>query len=82
MEVIKVKLTLYVKEKCQKLITISLPGKTPLKLKNTPQNQIISISYLLQAQLELVTLLLACYCGSSTMCRRSGNCVDSNRTDF
>ena len=35
MQIILVKLTLYGTEKCQK-ITVSFPGKTPLKFKQMP----------------------------------------------
>ena len=81
MQIILVKLTLCVTEEYKKKITVSFPGKTPLKLKNAPNNQTISFPYLLQAQPALALLLLACNCGSTTMCRRNGNCVDSNPTD-
>ena len=37
MQIILVKRTLYVTEKCKKS-TIAFPGKTPLKLKKYPQN--------------------------------------------
>ena len=53
-----------------------LAAGTGLKLFET-----ISIPYLLQAQPTLVLQLLACYCGSTKVCRRNGNCVDPNHTD-
>ena len=84
LQITLVKLKLYITEKCppkNKYFTVSFAGKTPLKFKNVPKNQTISIQYLQQAQLALVLLLLACYCGSTTMCRRNGNCVDPNQTD-
>ena len=82
MQIILVNRTSYVAEKCQK-ITVSFPGKTPLKLKkiNVPENQAISIPYQLQAQPALALLLLACYCSSTTMCRQNRNCVNPNQTD-
>ena len=30
----------------------------------------------------VLPLVLACYCGSTRMCRRTGKCVDPNQTDF
>ena len=57
----------------QNKFTVSFLGKIPLKLKKIPKkNQTISI---------LVKQLLACYCGSTTLCRGNGNCVDPNHTD-
>ena len=69
-------------QKMPQKITVSLPGKTPaiFEKKNTAKNQTISMPYLLQAQAALA-LLLACYCGSTTMCRRNDNCVDPNKTE-
>ena len=37
--------------------------------------------YLPQAQPALALLLLAWYCGFTTICRRNGNCADPNQTD-
>ena len=55
MQIIVVKLTLYVTEKCRKKekFTVLFPGKTALKLTNTPKDQTISILYLLQANRPL-----------------------------
>ena len=53
-----------------------------VKIKiNTRKNQTISIPYLLHTQSTLVLQYLACYCNSTTMNRRNGNCVDPNHTD-
>ena len=76
MQIILIKLTLYLTEKCQK------EEKSPFNfLAKPPKNQTISIPYLLQAQPALVLQYLACYCDSTTMYRRNGNCVDHNHTD-
>ena len=58
MQIIFVKLTLYVSENVKKN-TVLIPGKPPLKLKNTPKTETktIAIPYLLQAQLVLALLL-------------------------
>ena len=53
---------------------ISWPNPVKIKQKMLlppplPPNQIVSIPYLLQAQPAIALLLLACYCGSTTMCR-------------
>ena len=60
-----------------------IPWQNPVKVKKIPpKNQTLSIPYLLQVQSSLVLLqLLACYCGSTTMCRQDGNCVNPNHTD-
>ena len=69
--------------KMPKNITVLFPDKIPLKLKIPPKNVTVSMLYLLQAQPALAQLLLACCCGSTTMCRRIGNCVDpQTQTDF
>ena len=76
-----VKLTLNVTEKKLQKITVSFPSKLRASFKKCPpppppqNNQTLSIPYLLQA-----LLLLACYCGSTTICRRNGNCEDPNQT--
>ena len=57
MQIILVKLTLYLTEKMPKKnkFTVSFLGKTPFKLKKIPQkDQAISIPYLLQAQSAIV----------------------------
>ena len=59
-------------------ITILFPGETPLHIKKCPENQTLSIPYLLPAQPALPLLLLASFCDSTTMCRRNGNGVDPN----
>ena len=65
MQVILIKLTLSVTEKLKQM---------------PPKNETISIPHLLQAQAALALLLLACYCGSTTMCRWNSYCVDPNQT--
>ena len=95
MQIILVKLTLYGTEKCKKKKQNKTKQKqkkkkkrfifwqNPIKVKQKPpKKQTISIPYLLQAQPALALLLLACNCGSTTMFRRNGNCVDPNQTDF
>ena len=84
MQIILVKLTLYVTEIAKKQAFHHLfPGKTPLMLQKMPpppkkkKKKTISMLYLLQAQPALAILLLACYCGFTTIC----NCVDTNQTD-
>ena len=71
MQTILVKLTLYVTEN-QHFIS----RQNPIKVKNAQKDQTISIPYLLQAQPALGLVLLACYCGSTTICRWNDNCVD------
>ena len=69
MRIILIKLTLYLTEKCQKK-----------KRKKSPFNFLtISIPYLLQAQPALQQL--TCYCDSTKMYRRNGNCVEPNHSD-
>ena len=64
-----------------KNFTIYLLAK-PFNVKQMPpKNLTISMPYLLQAQPGLALLLLAWYCGFTTICRRNGNCVDPNQTD-
>ena len=78
MQIILVKFKLYVTENAKKN-AVSFTGKTPLKLKKCPQkSQTISIPYLLQAQPALVQLLFACYCISTTICRRLVVCFGFN----
>ena len=83
MQTILVKLTLYVTEKCQKAkISQFISWQNPFNVKQMlPKNLTISMPYLLQAQPALALLLLAWYCGFTTICRRNGNCVDPNQTD-
>ena len=66
----------------KKKIAVSVPGKTPVKLKNAPNRSNNFHPVPAQAQPTLILLLLARYCGSTTMCRRNGNPVDPNQTDF
>ena len=80
MQIELVNITLYLtgkNAKREKQITVSFPGRTPLP----PKIQTVSIPYLLQAQPALALQFLACYCGSTTMCRCNGNCVVPNHTD-
>ena len=83
MQIILVKLTLYVTEKCQKAnISPFICWQNPFNVKQMPpKNLTISMPYLPQAQPALALLLLAWYCGFTTICRRNGNCVDPNQTD-
>ena len=61
-------------------------GKTPLMLNKCPpplpkkkSNNFHAVPAASQPALAL--LLLAWYCGFTTICRRNGNCVDPNQTD-
>ena len=56
--------------KMQKKITVLFPGKTPLKLKNTPKTNNFN---------PVPAAGTAGPC-STTMCRRSDNSVDPNQT--
>ena len=79
MQIILVNFKLYVIEKCQKKKSLFHSWQNPVivrKIHPPPpkkKNLIISIPYLLQAQLALSLILLACYCYSTTMCRWNGN---------
>ena len=91
MQIIVIKLTLYLTKQMppnthtnkinnKKKITLSFPGRYS-KEKIPPKHQTSSIPYLLQAQPALVLRLLACYCGSITMCRQNGSDVNPNHAD-
>ena len=84
MQIISVKLTLHLTGKCQqkkgKLLGF-ISWQKPVKLTKYSKNQLISNPYLLQAQPVPVLQLLACYCGSTTMYRQNGNCVNPNHID-
>ena len=57
--------------KNKKKVILSFSGRIPC-----PQKSSNIHPHLLQAQPALALLLLVCYCGSTTMCRGNGNCVD------
>ena len=78
MQIILVKLTLYLTEKCRNRTNspFHFLAKSPKVKKKIPKkNQTILIPYMLQAQPALVPQLLACYCGSTPPCTGNGNCI-------
>ena len=66
-----------------KNFTVSFPGKIPLKLKQMSRKKKEEKFHPAPAEntAGLALLLMACYCGSTTMCRRNGNFGDPYQTD-
>ena len=63
-----------------KKITVLFPGKTPLKLKNTPKTNNFNPVHAASTAGPCSTII-ALLLRSTTMCRRNGNSVDPNQTD-
>ena len=82
MQIFLVELTFYLTEKCRKnKFTVSFLGKTPLKLKKYLKKSNNFTPVLAASTAALVQQLLACYCGSTTLCRWNGNYVDPKHPD-
>ena len=85
MQIILVKLTLYVTEKCQKKKKSPfISSQNPFNLKKMcpPLKKSKNFHAVPAASTAALALLfLACYFGFTTICRRNGNGVDPNQTD-
>ena len=63
----------------QKKIIVSFPGETPLNLKKCSKK---SNNFHPVPAASTAVLLLACYCGSTTMRRWNDNHVDPEQIDL
>ena len=84
MRIILIKLTLYLTEKCQKKKKIHrlISWQNPVKIKiNIPKNSDKFNPAPAAKTAGPCPTIINCYCNSTTMYRRNGNCVDPNHTD-